>query len=139
MKDITEPLTEAEEEEIFETLDSWIQQLVTTPTTELQERFSPTEMAEFARDMASKAALKAELEMFEYGHPAVFVGYPIDYNVAQHPVHQRLQKEYEMVTIDSRTIENGPEAYDHQVTVYMHRSDYDDAVLSGAMDVYFDR
>ena len=136
MQDLNEPLTEAEREKMDETFDAWIRALVTTPNTNRQSRFSPTEMAEFAAQDAKTDGLKAEFTMLTHGHAAVAVGYPKDYNVAQHPLHLRLQREHEMVTVTHQTIENPAECHDYEMVTYMHRSDYDDAVLSGAMETY---
>lgn len=100
------------------------------------EQFSSIEIGEMAEQFAVMESHRVDFGVSQEGHGLLTVGYPVDANIAQHDTHLNLQQEYEMVMSGSEVFEN-PEGYhDYHVVRYMHRDDYDDAVLNGQVEYY---
>ena len=97
---------------------------------------TPTELAEMAHAFAARETHRTGFSVSPVGHALVTVGYPKESSIAQHDTHLGFQQKYDMVLISTEQIEN-PEGYhDYHLARYMHRDDYDAAVIMGVIDEY---
>jgi len=131
--------TEIEIEEANKAIEDFIEGIGSPrikPQRNPKDRLSVTEKVEIAEDYAFHETHRTYLDVTSVGHVILEVGYPTEANLAQHETHLELQHSHDLVLIDTHIVKNDKGYHDYHVAQYMHRDDYDNAVLEGFINLY---